>query len=152
MMQVEFTFAPVKTKAMHHADLSNQQFLHQIETVTINPELFTHEAHIRMAWLYLNEFNQEKALQHISVAIKGIDAKYAGGMKYHHTITMVFANTMATLMRDKAHKSWQEFATANAGLGISKKFLSNYYSDELLYSDEAKAQFVSPDKKPLPAL
>ncbi|MBD1365177.1 hypothetical protein IDJ77_15280 [Mucilaginibacter sp. ZT4R22] len=137
---------------MHHADLSNSQFLHQIETVTINPELFTHEAHIRMAWLYLNGFNQEMALQHISTAIKGIDAKYAGGMKFHHTITVVFANKIAALMQHKAHKSWQEFVAANAGLGISKKFLSNYYSDELLYSDKAKTQFVSPDKKPLPAL
>ena len=137
---------------MQHADLSNQQFLQQIETVTINPELFTHEAHIRMAWLYLNGFDHETALQCISAAIKGIDAKYAGGMKYHHTITMVFANTMAALMHNKVHKSWQEFIVGNAGLGISKKFLSDYYSDELLYSDEAKTQFVSPDKKPLPPL
>jgi hypothetical protein len=141
-----------ENQTMHHADLSNSQFLHQIETVTINPELFTHEAHIRMAWLYLNVFDQNTALQHISAAIKGIDAKYAGGMKYHHTITMVFANTMAALMHNKVHKSWQEFISANTGLGISKKFLADHYSEEVLYSNEAKTQLIAPDKKPLPAL
>jgi hypothetical protein len=152
MKYTAFTFASLKTKAMHHSDLSNQQFLQQIETVTINPELFTHEAHIRMAWLYLNKFDHETALQQISSAIKGIDAKYAGGVKYHHTITLVFANTMAALMKGSTHNTWQEFVDLNAGLSISKKFLGDYYSDELLYSDEAKTQFIAPDKKPLPAL
>ncbi|MEO7216275.1 hypothetical protein [Mucilaginibacter sp.] len=134
---------------MSHADLSNEQFLHQIETVTINPELFTHEAHIRMAWLYLSGSDEDAALQQISAAIKGIDAKYAGGMKYQHTITMVFANSITTLMKCKTYESWQEFVAANAGLSIFKKFLSDYYSDEVLYSDKAKTQFVAPDKKPL---
>lgn len=135
---------------MQHAELNNQEFIDQIETVTINPELFTHEAHIRMAWLYLNDFDKDTALRHICAAIKGIDAKYAGGTKYHHTITVVFARSIAILMQQKPAKTWQEFITANAGLGISKKFLAEYYSDEVLYSDEAKNQFVVPDKKPLP--
>jgi hypothetical protein len=133
---------------MSHADLSNQQFLHQIETVTINPELFTHEAHIRMAWLYLNGFDQDTALKQISAAIKGIDAKYAGGMKYHHTITMVFADRITALMKGKRHETWQQFVATNAELSISKRFLAEYYSDEVLYSDIAKTQFIAPDKKP----
>jgi hypothetical protein len=137
---------------MSHHNLSNQEFLRQIETVTIDPELFNHEAHIRMAWLYLNEFDNDTALGRISAGIKGIDVKYAGGMKYHHTITMVFANSMVTLMQGKTHKTWQGFIAANAGLGISKSFLAEYYSDDLLYSDEAKAGFVMPDKKPLPTI
>jgi hypothetical protein len=132
---------------MQHADINNQEFIHQIETVTINPELFTHEAHIRMAWLYLNDFDNDTALQHICAAIKGIDAKYAGGTKYHHTITVVFAHSIAILMQQKPVKTWQEFVVANTGIRISKKFLAEYYSDETLYSDEAKNQFVAPDKK-----
>nr|WP_294945265.1 hypothetical protein [uncultured Mucilaginibacter sp.] len=137
---------------MSHHNLNNQEFLRQIETVTIDPELFNHEAHIRMAWLYLNEFEKDTALGRISAGIKGIDAKYAGGMKYHHTITMVFANSMVALMQGKIHKTWQEFVAANAGIGISKSFLAEYYSDDLLYSEEAKAGFVMPDNKPLPSI
>jgi hypothetical protein len=65
---------------------------------------------------------------------------------------MVFANTMAALMHNKVHKSWQELISANTGLGISKKFLADHYSEEVLYSNEAKTQLIAPDKKPLPAL
>lgn len=68
---------------MHHNELSGQQFLTEIGTATINPGLFTHEAHIRMAWLYLSAHDKDAALALISAGIKGIDAKYAGGTKYH---------------------------------------------------------------------
>ncbi|TFF34506.1 hypothetical protein [Mucilaginibacter psychrotolerans] len=137
---------------MQHAELNDQEFIRQIENVTINPELFTHEAHIRMAWLYLNNHDSDTALQHICAAIKGIDTKYAGGTKYHHTISEVFARSIAMLMQQKPANTWQEFILANPGLGISKKFLAAYYSDEILYSDEAKTQFMPPDKKPLPVV
>lgn len=135
---------------MQHAELNNQEFIRQIETAAINPEWFTHEAHIRMAWLYLIDFDQDAALQNICEAIKGIDAKYAGGTRYHHTITVVFARSIGILMQWEPGKTWQEFVAVNGGLRISKKFLAEYYSDEILYSDEAKTQFVAPDKKPLP--
>lgn len=105
----------------NHRQLSDREFLKQLEHGIMHPELFNHEAHIRMAWLYLTQKEINAGLKMISTVIRTLDNIYAGGKKYHHTITMFFSVIIFCTIQNDNAESWEEFVTNNAGLSFSKK-------------------------------
>lgn len=130
----------------NHNQLSDNEFLYCFETLTLDQLLFTHDAHVRLAWLYLKKENSfEKALEKITEGIKRFDNHFAGGNKYHHTITVAFAFIINNRFRQCRTESWEKFMLLNKDLKVSRKALLVYYSDSLLDSPEAKIKFIEPD-------
>mgnify|MGYP000226997985 FL=1 len=37
-----------------HYKLNDLEFVNQFQKTTLDPKLFTHEAHLRLAWIYIN--------------------------------------------------------------------------------------------------
>jgi len=130
----------------NHKELSDDAFLHQLEEGTIDPALFNHEAHIRMAWLYLTRTELEPALASIIKIIRQLDNQYANGKKYHHTITMCFSLIIALQTRQNKFENWQAFIHEHPSLANPKALLAEFYHEATLYSDQAKKRFVPPDK------
>jgi hypothetical protein len=132
----------------NHRELSNEKFLSLMGDGTIDPKLFNHEAHVRLAWLYLTRDGMESALASISKAIRQLDDQYTNGMKYHHTITVSFSLIILLLIRGNKSDSWDEFIAEHEPLTYSKALLSEYYNESTLYNDHARKVFVPPDKNP----
>jgi len=129
-----------------HKDLSDEQFLNRFETLSIEPSLFTHEAHVRLSWLYFDKTRDlQRGLEMISNGIRRFDIKFSGGIKYHHTITTAFAMIIYSRM-NRFEMSWVDFINRNTDLLHSKSLLSKYYSDSILHSSEARVEFLKPDK------
>jgi len=126
-----------------HRQLSDHDFISQLETDTLAPELFNHEAHVRVAWLYLRRLDPGNAISCISKVIRAMDSS---GTKYNHTITVAFAILILKAMRENSSDSWQSFIKDNPDLCVGKKMLSTWYSDELLANGLCKGAFIPPDK------
>jgi hypothetical protein len=128
-------------------EISDTDFISSFEKLTLEPELFTHEAHIRLAWLYLRKFNSfKKALEKISEGIRQFDIEFSSEIKYNHTITVAFAKIVFNRMKQDKFDSWQIFIDSNPDLLQSKTLLLNYYTEEKLYSAHARIKFIEPDK------
>ena len=132
-----------------HKNLSDEQFLNRFEALSIEPSLFTHEAHVRLSWLYFDKTRDlQRGLEMISDRIRRFDIKFSGGIKYHHTITTAFAMIIHSRMK-QFELSWVDFLDRNADLLHSKSVLLKHYSDNILNSSEARVKFLKPDKLPL---
>jgi hypothetical protein len=132
--------------------MTDDEFLTAFEECRIPPELWTHEAHIRMAWLYLRRRPLDEV---IPIVRRGI-TRYAESRgktgAYHETITVGYLVLIdGRIGRGGAGGTFAEFRERHPDLldrGLSA--LLEHYSREVLDSTEARATFVEPDRAPLP--
>lgn len=135
---------------LHHSELSDIEFIDQVFLLTIDPKLFDHEAHIRFAWVVLKDFDFNRAVTHIHDSIRGLDQKYGDGTKYHATITQALIEILKLRMvrEFSADLNFDRFKGENQDiLRYCKELLLEHYSQELLFSDQAKVNYIYPNRK-----
>jgi hypothetical protein len=116
------------------------------ENGAIDPETFDHEAHVHVAWLYLERFPLLEAIEKFDAALRHLTASLGIPGKYHATITWFFMLLIAE-RRDAAPDSdWFRFRRDNEDLVSDGKILQLYYDNETLASDRARQSFVLPDR------
>jgi len=72
--------------------MNDQEFLTAFEQHTLAE--FSHQSHIRMAWLYLRADGWEKGQERIQREIQNFAAALGATRKYHQTITLFWASTV----------------------------------------------------------
>lgn len=135
--------------------MTNSAFLEAFDNCTLPAAAWTHEAHIRMAWLMLDRWQHDKALTAIRRGIIRYNDKVLkkhGG--YHETITVVFTRLIAWgRMTLPVDHQFADFKAAFPLLFDNKlTALYRYYRRDTLMSDLARSRFIEPDMEPLPEL
>ena len=125
--------------------MRDRELVEQFEACTLPPDLFSHRAHVRVAWLYLREGDLLPTLTRYSEAIKRYAASLGASTKYHETITWAFLFLIHERMQHAPHTTFDDFAAANEDL--FGPILTRYYSPEVLASEVARRTFVLPDKR-----
>lgn len=150
--------------------MTDDEFLCAFERCTISRMGWTHEAHVRMAWLYLTRVPSDgEVFECVRSGIKNLNAAFVrqqvarcirGPIKpkekdprgldgYHETITVAFVTVIAS--RVVPGEDFAAFRARNPDLFDSKlSALLKHYSPERLFSSPAKAEFIEPDLEPLP--
>ena len=119
--------------------------IEQFETGEFDPESFDHEAHVYVAWLYVQAYDLPVAIRRFDSALKRLTAQLGIPDKYHATITWTFLLLINERFRD--NEEWCAFCLRNQNLfNDSKAIVGRYYTDALLFSDRARQHFVLPDK------
>lgn len=95
---------------MDRAQLSIAAF----EASEIDPNTFTHEAHIYLAWLYLREFEASEALARFDAGLRRLVDKLGASSKYSAMITWLFFKLIDARMRER--ESWGDFRARNVDL------------------------------------
>lgn len=134
--------------------MNDEEFLAALERCTLPFEQWTHQAHLRLAYLYCSTLNLQSAIDRMRSSIKAYnkstDTPEAIDRGYHETITQAFMLLVfAANQRTGPHESSEDFCTAHPELG-SKFVLQTFYSPERLMTAKAKSHFVEPDLGPLP--
>lgn len=129
--------------------MTDEDFLAAFEGCTIPKADWTHEAHVRMAWLYLSRLPLPAALQKARSGIARYNRSLGNTTGYHDTVTVAAVRVIASRMA--AGEGYAAFLVRNRDLIDNlMEVLRGYYSDARLKSDEAVAEFVEPDRAPLP--
>lgn len=127
------------------AVLKQELTIEQFESGQIEADLFDHEAHVYVAWLFVTTFELVDAIARFDSALRRLTARLGVPEKYHATITWFFLFLIAERSRDD--EGWQAFKSRNPDLfKDSKATLNRYYSEARLFSDPARKQFVLPDR------
>ena len=122
------------------------------ETGCIDADAFDHEAHVRVAWLYLREYPATEATRRFCAALRRLTVALGAPGKYHETITRFYLRVIAQRHQDEPARDWEAFRAANRDLfGGSDNVLNRYYSPELLATPRAREIYLPPDREPLPA-
>jgi hypothetical protein len=134
--------------------MTDAEFLTAFEKATLPRTLWTHEAHVRMAYLYLWECpDATLALPGVRQRICHYNQANGNRTGYHETITVAFLTLVADRLRQNAAQArdWETFRDAHPdlitdGLGV----LLRHYTRDRLLSAEARVAFIAPDVCPLP--
>lgn len=125
--------------------MTDAEFLQRFFDTTLPNSEFKHQSHIRMTWLVLknNEFAEASRL--ITEGIKKYATAQGAIHKYHETLTRVWIQLVAdAIAANPTINSFPEFIKQFPEL-LDKDAPLRYYSKELLYSDQARYEWLKPD-------
>ena len=134
--------------------MDDETFLARFEDCTLAPEAMTHEAHVRLAWLYLRRESFPEALARVRAGLQAFNRVHgvpdAPDRGYHETLTVAWMRLVgATIRAHGAGEGWEEFRAGHPHL-FHRTLLRLFYSRGRILSAEAKAVFVEPDLLALP--
>ena len=127
--------------------MNDSEFIRRFESAELDD--LSHRDHIRVAFAYARRGGVAAAVE----GARGIRrfAEARGALrKYHETMTVAWARVVGRLAVDSAPLTFAELLEAHPEL-MRRDLLSAHYSEELLFSEQARASFVEPDLAPLPA-
>ena len=117
------------------------------EAGDLDADAFDHESHVYVAWLYLERWPLHEAIGRFRNALRRLVVKMGAESKYHETITWFFMLLINQRRNQCNATSWIEFQRQNRDLvNNAGTPLGRYYSRDLLASDEARQQFLLPDR------
>lgn len=122
--------------------MDDAQLISQFEDTTL-PEL-SHRDHVRLVFLYSKTTD---AVARIRDGLLAYTAARGAGAHFHETRTWAWAQLIVA-----AADSYTDFDALWAAHPEfdRRDLLSDYYSEALLNSAEARASIVQPDLRPLP--
>lgn len=132
-----------------HYELSDQEFETQFTRGDFPPSLFTHEAHLRLAWVYLKKYGVQTAEQKISAQIQQFDQRHGKGDKFHKTLTVAAVKVVHHFMLKSKANAFADFLHEFPRLETSfKALLDQHYSPNIFLEEPAKHYFIEPDLLP----
>jgi hypothetical protein len=134
----------------HHLSTSDREFRAAFEAGAFAPADFSHRAHIRLAYAYLAESDVDLALERMRAALVGFLCVHGlPASKYHATLTRAWILAVDHFMHRVSTTSADDFIERNPTL-LDSKIMLTHYSAELLFSDQARVDFVEPNLDPIP--
>ena len=129
-----------------NSTLSDKEFVARFEAHDLDE--FSHRDHLRLAFVYARGGGVQAAVDGAR-RIRGFAEAQGARRKYHETMTVAWARVVGRLAIDSAPLAFPAFLDAHPEL-LHRDLLSAHYTDERLFSEEARAAFVEPDVVPLP--
>lgn len=129
-----------------HVQLNDIDFEQRFADCSLPPEWFTHEAHLRLAYLHLNKYGLEQAILNLCTQIKRYDAYWGDGTKFHRTLTEASAKVMHHFMTKARSGDFQGLMQEFPNLQHNfRDLLKTHYSRSLLQEELARSTFLEPD-------
>ncbi|MEO1449238.1 MAG: hypothetical protein AAFV07_06890 [Bacteroidota bacterium] len=132
-----------------HTQLTDQEFEERFANCSFPPRLFSHEAHLRLAWIHLRAYGLEQALDNLRTQIRQFAVHVGVANKYHETITSAAVYAVDHFLQQQETDSFQEFIALHQPLLTDFKALINsHYSKDIFKDPNARKVFIEPDVEP----
>jgi hypothetical protein len=129
----------------------DRDFQSAFEASAVTPAQFTHEAHVRLTYVYLAQFDVETAVRRMREALLSfIERNGIPRAKFHETITRAWVLAVRHFMDRSTSTSFADFVAKNPEL-LDSKIMLTHYSARVLFSADARESFVEPDLDPIPS-
>jgi len=132
----------------HIFSKSDKEYLKGFKNATLDLSTFHHEQHLLITYTLLIENSMEDSYKSIKKGILGILSSVGADMsKYHETMTYGWVLIVKYFMNNtKECKNFGEFISLNKIL-LDTNILYKYYSKELINSEKARLEILTPDIK-----
>ena len=129
-----------------HYSLTDIEFENQFANCTLDPAIFSHEAHLRWAWIHINKYGLEQAEINIQEQLKKFVVQAGAADKYHTTLTIVAIRAVNHFMKKSDHSNFKDFIGDFPQLKNNFKALINsHYSFNIFENEKARTEFLNPD-------
>lgn len=132
-----------------HFALNDNEFENQFSTCSLDPIIFSHEAHLRLAWIHIHKYGIDQAIENITAQLKDFVESLGVGDKYNKTVTISAIRAVYHFMLKSATNDFQSFITENPRLKTNfKDLLSHHYKTDIFKSAQAKKEYLEPELLP----
>lgn len=120
--------------------MDDMTLLAQVEACALDPSLFNHAGHVRLALACLHSAggDADAAAARCCAAIARYATHLGAADKFHWTVTETLVRLLAAGQHDEVARD-------------ARACLARHYSAAALAAPQARAHFVAPDLLPLPA-
>lgn len=139
----------------HQISTEDIQFRQEFESCKTPTSDFNHQAHIRLAYIYLSEHDDATSYEKMKSSLQNFLAHHnVDPSKYHETVTQAWILAVRHFMEksdqsDNATESATDFIDKNPRL-LEEDIMLTHYTKEKLFSDEARLAYIEPDLDPIP--
>ncbi len=132
-----------------HNKLPDYQLEVQFEQGTLPSKLFTHEAHLRLAWIHITKYGITKAILNLCTQIKDYARLLGHEEKYNQTLTVASIKAVNHFIQKSVATSFQELISEFPKLKYGfKSLLETHYGFDIIGSEKAKTTYLEPDLLP----
>ncbi|MEO8110092.1 MAG: hypothetical protein ABI594_08675 [Ginsengibacter sp.] len=71
-----------------HFTLTDNEFEKQFQNCLLDPAIFTHEAHLRLAWIHIRKYGADIAIGNIRLQLQNFVDNLGARNKYNETVTI----------------------------------------------------------------
>ena len=129
-----------------HFDLSDDSFEKQFRDLTLNPALFNHEAHLRLAWIHIKRYGVEQAVENICSQLLAFVNAAGARDKYNKTLTVAAVRAVNHFIGRSAAGNFQDFILEFPRLKYHfKELMASHYGIDIYHSAKAKQEYLEPD-------
>lgn len=133
----------------NHFDLSDAAFEEAFANCTLSPSLFSHEAHLRLAWIHLYRHGLEGGIKAVCDQITNFVNHLGAQDKYNHTLTVAAVKVVHHFMQQVDYDNFFDFILATPRLKTDfKTLIESHYSFDIFNSEKAKKEYLEPDVLP----
>lgn len=133
----------------NHFQLSDGQLECSFQDCSLLPPLFSHEAHLRLAWIHIRRYGIQQACDNLCQQIKRFDETHGDGTKFNTTVTVAAAKVVYHFMQKKSGTNFQDFLSSHPRLSSQFKVLIHtHYGFDIFNHPEAINQYLEPDLLP----
>lgn len=128
--------------------MTDHEFIRALESCELPESEFGHVAHVRAAYLYLQEADFAGALDRIRRTIRNYVRHLGKPDRYHETITVAYLALIQEHICERGNgRGWVEFARDNSEL-FQPGLLRQFYPAAQLESEMARRVFLLPRSAP----
>ena len=95
-----------------HYKFSDLEFEMHFKKCSLDPELFSHEAHLRLAWIHINKYGLDMAIKNICVQLRDFVASFGAQDKFNKTLTVAAINAVYHFMQRSNSENFRDFINA----------------------------------------
>lgn len=132
-----------------HFELNDKEFERQFEHCTLNPEIFSHEAHLRLAWIHIKNYGIDTAIDNICHQLVAYVDAVGARDKYNKTLTIAAIRAVYHFMLKSQSDDFESFITESPRLKFNfRELLGFHYAIDIYENARAKQEYLEPDLLP----
>lgn len=132
-----------------HFKLSDTEFEEQFKNCELNPSIFSHEAHLRLVWIHINNYGVGEAIKNVQLQLQNFVTHIGAKDKYNATLTIAAVKAVNHFMLKSKSSNFEDFIQEFPRLKYNfKDLMAFHYGIDIYNSKEAKAMYLEPDLLP----
>lgn len=133
----------------NHYQYSDIEFTNRFKAASLSPVLFDHEAHLRLAWIYIHDFGLDTAIVMVKTQLINYVQHLNALDKYNETVTVAAVKAVYHFMQRSTSDNFKDFIDEFPRLKTNfKSILEQHYQIDLFNSELARSTFLEPDLLP----
>jgi hypothetical protein len=132
-----------------HFDLTDSAFEQQFKSCTLDPALFNHEAHLRLAWIHIRQYGVEQAIENICTQLIAYTSHLGASDKFNKTLTIAAIRAVYHFMQKTTAVTFDDFIRQFPRLKTNfRDLIAAHYAQNIFKSEMAKREYLEPDLLP----